>query len=203
MNFLQYYSRRLAIFHIYSLLLFNKELARLVDAVHGNLHTVNLGGNGELEEWGFHHPRPGASCSNSMMYLGVKPVEWSRDRLATPSEFQGTHSSSLSATLVQRPYCPLPKYIVVPLNGQPLALSHPNFTILYILKVITIDLQVGVHEGFGTIGFKKIKFLQVFCPLLKGRLVFHSSYTLGFYDVCIFHLIIVLNRFEYFWTVQL
>lgn len=51
MNFSQYYSRRLAIFHIYSLLLFYiyslllfyKELVRLVDAVYGNLHTVNLG----------------------------------------------------------------------------------------------------------------------------------------------------------------
>lgn len=48
MSVSQYYSRRLAIFHIYILLLFNKELARLVDAVYGNLHTVNLGGNGEL-----------------------------------------------------------------------------------------------------------------------------------------------------------
>lgn len=43
MNLSQCYSRRLAIFHIYSILLFYKELARLVDAVYGILHTVNLG----------------------------------------------------------------------------------------------------------------------------------------------------------------
>lgn len=43
MNLSQYYSRCLAVFHIYSILLFYKELARLVDAVYGILHTVNLG----------------------------------------------------------------------------------------------------------------------------------------------------------------